>query len=153
MHRLTKALFALALLAALAFPAIAPARRSDSEREHRRNPVVAYQFKGKVAAVDGQVVTLTVARANRHSRQFRGQDVQFDVTDAKIRVKDRNGDGERNLADVAVGDRAVVTARLPKRLAQDATQPFTAKKLIAKAQRAPDPEDDGGDTEAPPPAE
>ena len=87
MQRLTRMLFALALVAALAIPALAQARKPNSDRGQRHNPVVSYKFKGKVAAVDGQVVTLTVARANRHARRFRGQDVAFDVTDAKIRVK------------------------------------------------------------------
>lgn len=150
MNRTIRALFALALVAVLAFPALAPAKRGDAERDKRRNPSVTYLFKGKVAAVEGQIVTLTVERANRHGRRFRGQAVQFDVTDARIKVRDRNGDGEHDLADVATGDRAVVQARLPRRLAADAAQPFAAERLVAKAPRAPEP--DGEEEETAPPA-
>jgi hypothetical protein len=144
MHtKLRRTVFALALVAAMALAAPAVARRDHSGRHgaQPRNPVVSYVLKGKVDAVDvdGEVVTVAVERSNRHGRRMRGQDVQFDVSDARVVVRDRNGDGVRNLADVSVGDVAVVKARLPKRLAADATQPFEAKKLIAKA--APPPEE------------
>jgi hypothetical protein len=86
--------------------------------------------KGKVASVDGSVVTVTVSRANHHGRALRGQDVQLDVTNARIRVKDVNGDGVRDAADVAAGDRVLAQVRVPRRAPLDLTQAFSARRLI-----------------------
>lgn len=150
--RLRGALLALGLTAVLASaaPALAkPGHGRGQGGERPRNPVVMYLIRGKVKAVEGEVVTVTVERSNRHGRRMRGQDVPFDVSRARIGVRDRNGDGERNLADVIVGDDALVQARMPRRPAADATGPFRAKKLIAKAPE-PEVEDEATEGTAPP---
>jgi hypothetical protein len=86
--------------------------------------------KGEVVSVDGNVVTVTVKRSNHHGRAAKGQQVQLDVSAARIRVKDVNGDGSRDAADVAAGDRVLAQIRVPRRAPLDLTQAFTARKLI-----------------------
>ena len=52
----------------------------------------------------------------------------FDLTGARIVVDDTNADTERNIDDVATGDKVLVMARLPRTDA--GTQPFAAKRLV-----------------------
>jgi hypothetical protein len=90
----------------------------SANRGHKAR--VAYVARGTVKAVDATAQTLTITvpdakgATNRHARAWRGTDVTFDVSDARLMVRDVNGDGERNLADVAVGDVAKVLAKLPR---------------------------------------
>ena len=88
-----------------------------------------YNVKG-VYAGDGVV---SVNHANGHARKagWKGTDVAFDLSTAQIRVADVNGDGTRDLADVAVGDRVKVKARLPKR--DPGTGPYVAQRLVDKS--------------------
>ena len=87
---------------------------------------VTYVFKGTWNS-DG---TVTVKHGNAHVRKAKlvGTDVTFDLTNAKIVVRDTNGDGKRDSADLASGDRVVVKARLPRKDPGD--QPFTATRLV-----------------------
>jgi hypothetical protein len=95
---------------------------------------VAYEARGVVKAVDpgARTVTLTISKrrgaTNKHARGWRGEDVTFLVNCAKLKVRDTNGDGKRDLDDVRVGDRAQVLAKL-KRGAGGGTQPIPAKQL------------------------
>lgn len=87
---------------------------------HHGKARVAYVARGTVKAVDATAQTLTISvpdvrgATNRHARDWRGTDVTFDVSDARLKVRDVNGDGERNLSDVAVGDFAKILAKLPR---------------------------------------
>jgi hypothetical protein len=95
---------------------------------------IAYEARGVVKAVDAGAgtVTLTVAKrggaTNKHARRWRGDDVVFLVNCARLKVRDTNGDGKRDLNDVKVGTRAEVLAKLPRSLG-NSTQPFVAKQL------------------------
>ena len=88
---------------------------------------VTYVFKGTWNAAAG---TLTVKSGNHfvHKAGLVGQDVQFDLTSARIVVADTNGDGQRTVADLQDGDRLVIKARLPRK--DPGSQPFTAKMAI-----------------------
>jgi len=88
---------------------------------------VTYVFKGTWNATAG---TLTVKSGNHHVRKagLVGQDVQFDLTSARIVVADTNNDGQRTVADLQDGDRLVIKARLPRK--DPGSQPFTAKMAI-----------------------
>lgn len=88
---------------------------------------VTYVFKGTWNVAAG---TLTVTSGNHHVRKagFVGQDVQFDLTSARIVVADTNGDGQRTVADLKDGDKLVIKARLPRK--DPGSQPFTAKMAI-----------------------
>jgi hypothetical protein len=121
------------------------------DRARRGRARVAYVARGTVKAVDLQAQTITITIAdrrgatNRHARGWRGTEVTFDVSDARLRVADVNADGARDLSDVAVGDRAKVLAKLPRRLesTEDAgAQVFKAKRVVVRhrAPSAPEPE-------------
>jgi hypothetical protein len=88
---------------------------------------VTYVFKGTWNASAG---TLTVTSGNHHVRKagFVGQDVQFDLTNARLVVADTNGDGQITAADLKDGDHLVVKARLPRK--DPGSQPFKAKMAI-----------------------
>jgi hypothetical protein len=140
-----KAIAGLAALAVAGVPAAAAAHKGGGEnRGKRQNPTVTYRIKGSVQSVDVAAKTLvvTVRQANHHGRALRGRDVAFDVSAARLVVRDYNGDGSRDLGDVSAQDRVLVRARLPKRLAPDAVaQPVKASGVISKHRVAsPEPE-------------
>jgi len=107
---------------------------AESRSHGRPNRAVGYVFAGTVKSIAGNTVTVSVLHANHDAHALVGQDVEFDVSAARIVVRDANGDGKRDLGDVAVGDRVQVLARLPRDLST-ATQPFAATALIDKAHR------------------
>jgi hypothetical protein len=89
---------------------------------------VAYLFKGFYAG-EG---SLEVKRGNSRVRKggFIGETVSFDLSGARIVVRDTNEDGKRNLEDVVAGEWVLVKARLPRK--DPGSQPFDAKRLIDK---------------------
>jgi len=92
---------------------------------------VAWVFKGYYAGKN----SIDVKHGNSRVRKggFVGQTVSFDLSGARIVVRDVNGDGQRDQSDVAVGDWVLVKARLPRKDPGD--QPFEAKRLIDKGSR------------------
>ena len=86
---------------------------------------------------------MSVEHGSAHVRKagLVGQDVQFDLTGAKLGVADTNADSIVDATDVLVGDAVVVKARLPKR--DPGSQPFAARHLVD--QTNPASEDDAGD--------
>ena len=129
-------------------------QRAEAKPERTTKPPrvkkVAYQARGVVASVDVAAGTLTVSVAdrggatNRAARVWRGKDVTFTVTGSRLKVRDTNGDGKRDLADVAAGDKAKVLAKLPRRLGDDAG-PYAAKRITVK-RPAPKPVEDDAET-------
>ena len=95
------------------------------------------QFKGTVKAVDATAgtVTVTVDKASKWGRAYKGTDVVFTLTGVKkIKVADTNADGKKDINDVKVGDRAHAGARIAKDA--DVTAPVAANKFHAKAPEA-----------------
>jgi hypothetical protein len=92
---------------------------------------VGYLFKGFYAG-DNMV---DVKRGNAHVRKggYIGETVEFDLSDARIVVRDTDGDGKRAIEDVEEGDWVLVKARLPRKDAGD--QPFDARWLIDKTNK------------------
>jgi hypothetical protein len=87
---------------------------------------VTYVFKGIYqgdAAVDVDHGNAHVKRAD-----LIGETATFDLADAKVVVADSNADGQRDLSDVATGDRVVVKSRMPR--TEPAEQPFPARQLV-----------------------
>ena len=99
------------------------------------------EFKGTVKAVDATAgtVTVTVDKASKWGRAYKGTDVVFTLSGVKkIKVADTNADGKKDLADVKVGDLAKAGARIAKDA--DATAPVAANKFHAKAPEAAEEE-------------
>ena len=131
------AISAVAVALACASPAIAtPGNghgqgQGQAQQHHAQGKtrvhLVTYVFKGTWNAADG---TVSVKHGNAHARKAKlvGTDVQFDLASAKFVVKDTNGDGKRDSADLADGDKVVVKSRLPRKDPGD--QPFKATKLV-----------------------
>jgi len=116
-------------VAVLAVPAVAIAEHKEGHtggKGKSKPHNVAYVFKGTYAGDS----TVTVAKGNSRVRKggFVGETVAFDLTDARIVVADTNGDLTSDLNDVAVGDKVLVKAKLPK--SNPGSQPFDAKKLV-----------------------
>jgi hypothetical protein len=107
---------------------------------HGKQHPVGYVFKGTYEG-DGLV---SVEHGNAHVRKAAlvGQDVQFDLSGAKLSVADTNADSIIDATDVLVGDAVVVKARLSKH--DPGSQPFAARRLVD--QTNPAAEDDADDT-------
>jgi hypothetical protein len=132
---------AVAVTAAFCAPAAAQAKGGHGHSgEHGHGHAVQHLpqapktrnviVKGTVVAVDGNFVTVAVAGSNHHGRALKGQEIQLDLAAARIRVKDVNGDGARDAADVVAGDRVLAQVRVPRQTTLDLSQPFAARKLI-----------------------
>jgi len=131
MSRMRRNLIVVLGVAALAVPAGAMAHHKEGHTQgkgkgHSKVHNVAYVFKGTYAGS----TTVTVTKGNSRVRKggYVGQTVAFDLTSASIVVADTNGDTAKDLNDVAVGDKVLVKAMLPK--SDPGTQPFAAKRLI-----------------------
>jgi hypothetical protein len=114
---------------------VLPAALSDGHERHRPKSTgqeVAYVFKGTFNAAGSSV---SVLAGNRHVRRagLVGQTVAFDLSAARVRVADVNGDGMHDAADLSDGDVVIVKARLPR--GTPGTAPFAARKVVAQAHR------------------
>jgi hypothetical protein len=111
------------------FLIVLPAALSDGHERHAQRPdrEVGYVFKGSFHAADS---TVSVAGGNRHARRagLVGQDVAFDLSAARVRVADVNGDGLRDVADLQEGDTVVVKAFAPRRT--PGAGRFVAHKIV-----------------------
>ena len=111
------------------FLLVLPAALSDGHERHaqKRDRQVAYVFKGTFHTAGSSV---SVAKGNRHVRRagLVGQDVAFDLSAARVRIADVNGDGLRNVADLQEGDIVVVKAFAPHRSALAGR--FVARKVV-----------------------
>ena len=153
-HR--KTALALAAVTAIAAPAAALADKGGVPNEHANenaashgNPHevsqgngpakgVADVFKGTYAG-DGIV---SVKKGNAHVRkaELAGTDVAFDLSNAKLRVDDTNGDEVISVEDVVVGDKVVVKAKLPK--GDPGVAPYAARQLVDQTNPAEEDEED-----------
>jgi hypothetical protein len=108
-------------------------RSSTSSGGNDANRTQTYNLRGTVVSVDPTAGTLVVlvkkATHGRRGRGFVNQTITFDVTAARIDVKDVNGDGSRDLSDVAQGDSIEVRADLPRSGGADLTAPVAAKRV------------------------
>ncbi len=136
--KLLRTAVALAASSALAFPAAAaagPHGKGHHGKPGKRIPFVSYILKGKVKSIDAATgkLVVTINHSNRHGRALRGKDLTIDVAGgARVVTEDHNGDGARNLADLAAGDQAKVKTRMPKRLPPVSESFRTlAKRVIA----------------------
>jgi hypothetical protein len=122
---------------ALVVPAAAVANHGESHgkgkdqgKGHAKTHGVAWVFKGLYAGESKVEVKAGNSRVRRGG--FIGETVEFDLSDARIVVADTDGDSDRDLDDVQVGDRVLVRAKLPRKEPGD--QPFDAKRLVDQTQ-------------------
>ena len=113
---------ALALGAAPGALAVKPADPGSQGQGHAKNGgkgTVSYVFKGAYQ-LDGNVA---VDKGNAHVKKAGLVDsiVAFDLSSAKVVVRDVNGDGSKDVNDLSVGDRVVVKARLSRKDPGEAT--------------------------------
>jgi hypothetical protein len=142
-RRTGKAFVLAALIAVAVVPAALAAKGGNGKGKGQGKPHgVAYVFKGTYAG-DSMVV---VNHGNRHVKRagYVGETVSFDLSEATVVVDDTNGDLVADLGDVAVDDRVLVRARLPRK--DPPAQPLAARKLVD--QTSP-PSDDGEETPDP----
>jgi hypothetical protein len=151
--KFTRPLVALGVVAAMALPAAATAKgpgghgKGAEHGKHVKAPKSrALNIKGTVTAVGDGTVDVLVTGGNHHGRALEGQTVTVDVSNARIVAHDVNGDGARDLADVAVGDRVLVHSRIAKGATADPAEPIVAKRLVDKGAPKPSEEDGGDDT-------
>lgn len=144
MSRMRRILIVALGVAALAVPAGAIAHHKEGHTKgpgqgqthgkgHAKPHNVAYVFKGTYAGNSSVAVTKGNSRVRKGG--YIGQTVAFDLTGARIVVADTNADKAKDLNDVAVGDKVLVKAMLPK--SDPGTQPFAAKRLIDQTHPAP----------------
>lgn len=115
---------------------------------HRHIPMVALIAHGTVVSIDTTTNTavVQVTRVNHHGMGLVGTQVTIDLSKAAISVADVDGDGQENLADVAVSDQVLVHGRIPLR--GSLTGPFSAARLID--QTHPASSDSSGSTQPAP---
>jgi hypothetical protein len=123
---------------------VLPAALSDGHERHAQRPDqgVAYVFKG---TFDAAGTAVNVIQGNRHVRRagLVGQTVGFDLSAARVRVADVNGDGLRNVADLQDGDAVVVKARLPRRSPGEGR--FIARRVVDQSHGREHVHGHGGD--------
>jgi hypothetical protein len=65
-----------------------------------------------------------------------------------VSVRDANADGERNVSDVAAGDRVVAQVKIPRGTAFDAAQALATRRFVDVGPKPVEPEDDeSGETD------
>jgi hypothetical protein len=133
----TKALLATVVVACLAATAAVaappPGKGKPPTTGQGCKPSVTVVLKGSLAATPGASATslsVTVKSANRHGRAYvtAVQPTAVLVNeDTKVRRQ-----GKATLGDLLMGDRVLVQAKVCKAdLAQGATPPLTAKRVVA----------------------
>jgi hypothetical protein len=144
MKNRTKRAAGLLALAALAFPALAAAeqgerpghdRAGERKSQEQANRPRPWNVHGAVTAVGETTVTVKIRRSSRLPRAMREREVTFDMSQARVLVRDKNGDGQKNLGDVAVGDRGHIKARLPRRATLENGQAVPARLGVFRTPR------------------
>lgn len=101
---------------------------------HGHNPTVSYVFAGTYDG--GGLVSVDNGNGPARKAGLVGEDVQFDLSAAKLEVADTNADGQVSADDVVTGDAVIVKARLSKQ--DPGSQPFAASQLVDKTNPADD---------------
>ena len=116
----------------------------------KKPKVDTYEFKGLVTALgtDG-TVQVEVVSGNSRAKRLKGKTLTFDLSNAKVKVADVNADGKRDLADVAVGDRVQIQAKIV-RGSLDTAASLPARHFLDKGPApAPKPEEEPKTPEPP----
>ncbi len=116
--------------AASAAPGKAPAKSGGSAKSEKRGKskkpkTVMYVVKG----VFDEAGNVDVTGGNKHTKRagLVREDVQIDLSKAKLVVADTNGDEQVTVADLRAGDKLVVQLKLPRSLGD---APLVARKVV-----------------------
>jgi hypothetical protein len=150
-----------AALVALVATVAAPAKDRPAQPGACK-PTVSFILKGTLASVDaaGGSFAMDVKAANKHGRQYKGQNGVQVMVDQKTKFR-RNGRAQ--LSDLVVGDRLVAQVRACKDAAQqqpaadpNAPQPapaaapaLLAKRVVAHPAKPASPESDDSSSGSP----
>ena len=97
-------------------------------------PKVTVVLKGTLASAGASSLGVTVTRANRWGRAYATAGSATVTVDDKTKVRRQ---GKKTLADLVVGDRVLVQARVCKAdLAEGATPALTAVRVVAHPAKA-----------------
>ncbi|HET6623641.1 MAG TPA: hypothetical protein VFG70_03860 [Gaiellaceae bacterium] len=126
-------LFVVCVAVSSAVAAPPPGKGKPPTTDQGCKPNVTVVLKGSLAATPGATATslsVTVKSANRHGRAYATANQPTAVlVDEDTKVRRR---GKKTLGDLLAGDRVLVQAKVCKAdLAQGATPPLTAKRVVA----------------------
>lgn len=126
-------LFVVCVAVSSAVAAPPPGKGKPPTTDQGCKPNVTVVLKGSLAATPGATATslsVTVKSANRHGRAYATATQPTAVlVDEDTKVRRR---GKKTLGDLLAGDRVLVQAKVCKAdLAQGATPPLTAKRVVA----------------------
>ena len=158
MHlKFNRTLVVLGTAAALAAPAVATAKQDGKGKGHgpdraavkgpKKPKTKTVILKGLVASVADNVVTVDVKHGNSIGRRLKDSQLMLDVEDAKLKVRDTNGDGQRNVSDVAAGDRFRAQVRIPRGSSIDPAVALVTRKFIDVGPPEADDSDDSTESE------
>jgi hypothetical protein len=119
-------IFAVVCAMALLVPAGATAKRPEGKGEKgnkhgalgpkkAKEPklkLASANMKGVVSANDGTSMTLTVDKASGHAKRCVGQELTFDLTDARFFSADNDADGDVDGMDFRVDDAVKVRTKV-----------------------------------------
>ena len=138
----TKILAGFAALALTVAPAAVAVQSEDPGKTATAKPdkpkpdkpdkpdhAVGYVFKGTYSG-DGSTVAVTKGNKHVARAELVATSVAFDFASAKLVTSDTNGDGVKTIDDVAVDDKVLVKAKLPK--SNPGAAPYVAKHLVDK---------------------
>lgn len=142
-----RTLVVLGSAAALAAPAAAVAKKGGKGERPERGAAKGPKFKtvifkGTVVAVDGSAVTVLVKKGNSRGRRHVDQELVLDVANARVSVRDVNGDGARDAADVVAGDRFVAQVRVPRGSELDTATALPTRRFVDKGVPEPEPDEE-----------
>jgi hypothetical protein len=128
----------LAVSSAVAAP---PEGKGKPKTGEGCKPKVAVVLKGTLASTSASALGVDVTRGNRWGRAYvEGTAVTSVAVNANTKVRRQ---GKKTVADLVVGDRVLVQARVCKDdLKDSAMPPLTASKVIAHPAKAAQEEDD-----------
>lgn len=102
----------------------ADARSQKAKAAKGKKPPVVYVFKGEVAEVGEDSVTVSVEKGNKFARAFADEQVEFAVAESTKVIED---DARASLAELDAGDEVVVRSR-----AERGATSFAANMVVAQ---------------------
>lgn len=141
---------AMALAAAFMFASVgggvaeAKGKPASPGKKAKKQPTVAYVFKGEVAAVDADSVIVQVEKGNKFARGYVGQELDAAVDGATKINKD---DARATLADLEAGDGVVVKARELKGATTFTARIVNAESPVVEEEPAPEESTEPAPTE------